>query len=152
MKQILSLALLFVVASTAVAQTKGKEPPAAKAERELLKVNQEYDYALVRGDTAALNRIYGDEYTYTSSSGAVLNKAQQIEVIRSGALKIESGASERMEVRLYSNTALVLGYFKAKGQYKGEPFDLTERFTSVWSKRGGRWQIVAEHVTTVPNQ
>lgn len=141
-----------MAAGTVFAQTGGKREPAAGAERELLKANREYDDALVGGDTAALGRIYGDEFTYTSTGGEVLNKAQQIELLRSGALKIESGSSEGVEVRRYGDTALVLGYFKAKGQFKGQAFDSTERYISVWVKRGGRWQLVAEQGTAVPRQ
>jgi ketosteroid isomerase-like protein len=144
--------MLVAAASTVFAQTAGKRSPTAGSERELLKVNREYDAALVGGDTAALGRIYGDEFTYTSTGGEVLNKAQQIELLRSGALKIESGASESVEVRLYGDTALVLGYFKAKGKFKGQAFDSTERYISVWVKRGGRWQLVAEQGTSVPSQ
>jgi ketosteroid isomerase-like protein len=150
MKQLVSLLLLLVIAVTGFAQTKEKKHSTSKAEQELLKVNREYDEALVRGDAAALNRIYGDEFTYTSTDGEVLDKAQQVELIRSGGLKIESGASESVKVRLYGNTAVVLGYFKAKGQFKGQAFDSTERYTSVWVKRGGRWQLVAEQGTLVP--
>ena len=152
MKRFMPLLLLFVAAATIFAQTKGKQSPAAGAERELLKVNREYDEALVKGDAAALDRIYGGEFTYTSTGGEVLNKAQQIELIRSGGLDIESGASEGAEVRLYGETALVLGYFKAKGRFKGQAFDSTERYISVWVKRGGRWQLVAEQGTSVPKQ
>ena len=152
MKQSLSLLLLLVATTTVYSQATSKRHPAVSAEEELLKVNQEYDAALVKGDAAALGRIYGDEFTYTSTGGEVLNKAQQIELIRSGALKIESGSSEGVEVRLYGNTALVLGYFKAKGQFKGQPFGSTERYTSVWVKRGERWRLVAEQGTSVPKQ
>lgn len=152
MKQSLSLLLLLVAATTVYAQATSKKHSAVGGEGELLKANQEYDAALVGGDAAALGRIYGDEFTYTSTGGEVLNKAQQIELIRSGALKIESGASEGVEVRLYGSTALVLGYFKAKGRFKGRPFDSTERYISVWVKRGERWQLVAEQGTSVPKQ
>jgi ketosteroid isomerase-like protein len=149
---IVSLLLLLTAASPVFAQTKSKKNSTAGAERELLEVNREYDEALVRGDTRALELIFGDEFIYTSTSGEILNKAQQLELVRSGALKIESGASEEVQVRLYGNMALVIGRFKARGQYKGQAFDSTERYTSVWVKRGGRWRLVAEQGTLVPKQ
>ena len=153
MKQfIASLFLLLAATSVVFAQTKGKKDSAMGAERELLKVNKEYDEGLVRGDTSALDRIFGKEFIYTSTSGEVVNKSQQLELIRSGQMKIEAGASDDVQVRLYGNMALVIGSFKAKGQFKGQAFDSTERYTSVWVKRGGRWQLVAEQGTLVPKK
>jgi ketosteroid isomerase-like protein len=149
-QSIVLLLLLLAVTSVVFAQTKGKSDSAIRAEQELLKVNKEYDEALVRGDTSALGSIFGEEFIYTSTSGEVVNKAQQLELIRSGGLKIESGASEHVQVRLYGDMAIVIGSFKAKGNFKGQAFDSTERYTSVWVKRGGRWQLVAEQGTLVP--
>ena len=36
-----------------------------------MKANQAYDEALVRGDAAALDRIYADEFVYTTPDGEV---------------------------------------------------------------------------------
>jgi ketosteroid isomerase-like protein len=130
----------------------GAKKQTSVAEQELLKINKEYDEALVRGDIATLERIFGDEFVYTSISGEVVNKPQQLELIRSGAMKIASGASEDVQVRPYGNIALVIGSFIAKGQFNGQAFDSTERYTSVWVKRGGRWQLIAEQGTLVPKQ
>ena len=35
------------------------------------------------------------------------------------------------------------------GKYKGEAMKENQRFTSVWLKRQGRWQAIAEHFTTI---
>jgi ketosteroid isomerase-like protein len=64
-------------------------------------------------------------------------------------MKIASGASENVQVRSYGNIVLVFGSFIAKGEFKGQAFDSTERYTSVWLKRGGRWQLIAEQGTLV---
>jgi ketosteroid isomerase-like protein len=149
---IASLFILLAATSVVFAQTKGKKDSAMRAEQELLKVNKEYDEALVRGDISALERIFGEEFIYTSTSGEVVNKSQQLELIRSGQMKIESGASDDVQVRLYGNMALVIGSFKAKGQFKGQAFESTERYTSVWAKRGVRWQLIAEQGTLIPKK
>lgn len=116
----------------------------------LLKINKEYDDALVAGDIKALELIFADEFVYTSTSGEVVNRAQQLEVIKSGGLKIASGISEDVEVRLYGDIAIVTGRFVARGEFKGKGFDSIERYTSVWLKRDRRWQLVAEQGTLVP--
>jgi hypothetical protein len=62
MKIILAAALLLTAwPPAAVGQTKSRAPGRdGGAERELLRVNREYDEALVRGDAEALERIYAD--------------------------------------------------------------------------------------------
>ncbi|MGI8838784.1 MAG: nuclear transport factor 2 family protein [Pyrinomonadaceae bacterium] len=150
-KFIVSVLIIVVTVSMVFAQARAKKQT-NDVEQQLLKINKEYDEALVRGDIAALERIFGDEFIYTSTSGEVVNKPQQLELIRSGALKIASGASDDVQVRPYGNIALVIGSFIAKGEFKGKTFDSTERYTSVWLKRGGRWQLIAEQGTLVPKQ
>ena len=121
-------------------------------EQELLKRNKEYDEALVREDASALDRIFADEFIYTSTTGELINKAQQLAAIKSGDLKIEYGNSDEVRVRVYGNIAVMTGRFIAKGEYKGKEFDAPERYTAVWAKRQGRWQLVAEQGTRVVQQ
>jgi ketosteroid isomerase-like protein len=149
---ILCLVILLVSVSVVFAQAPARKAQAIEDERELLKINKEYDEALVRGDLAALELLFGDEFIYTSTSGDVVNKSQQLALVRSGAMQIASGSSDDVQVRLYGSIALVLGSFIAKGQFKGQAFDSTERYTSVWVKRGGRWQLIAEQGTLVRKQ
>ncbi len=148
---LLASLMLALGTGTALAQAEGQKLSAAEeAVMELLTLNQVYDDALIEGDTATLGDLYADDFTYTSTGGEILNKTQQIELIRSGKLKIESGASESVEIRVYGSTGVVTGYFRAQGQSDGQPFNSTERFISVWVKDGPRWQLVAEQATEVP--
>jgi len=54
-----------------------------------------------------------------------------------------------LRVKVYGKTAVVTGRFVAKGQSKGKPFTFTERYTGVFVKRDGRWQLVAEHANEI---
>jgi ketosteroid isomerase-like protein len=146
MKIILAAALLLVACSPAAAvQTKSRTPDRnSRAERALLRTNREYDEALVRGDAGALERIYADEFVYTTFDGEVRDKAQQIAFTRSGDLKLESGRSDDVRVRVYGDTAVMTGRFTAKGQFRGEKIEVHERYTAVWVRSRGRWRLVAE--------
>ena len=151
MKHILVIAILSITATPFVFnQTKSKNGTASSGtEQELLKKNKEYDEALVREDAAALDRIFADEFIYISTTGELIDKSQQLEAIRSGDLKIEYGKSDEVRVRVYGNTAVMTGRFIAKGEFRGKVFEAPERYTAVWVKRQGRWQLVAEQGTRV---
>jgi uncharacterized protein (TIGR02246 family) len=114
----------------------------AQAIRQLV---SERDQAIQRGDVAAIDRIYADDYVTTSASGLVRTKAQVIEDFKSGALKIESITSDEINVRAHGETAIVTGRMTIKGQDKGRDISGQNRFTQVYLRRNGRWQIVAFH-------
>lgn len=101
-------------------------------------------------DVAALEKIFADEFIYTSTSGEVMSRAAQLEMFRSNTLDIASGAGGDEKVQVHGRTGIVTGRFDAKGTSAGEPFDSTERYTSVWVVRDERWQLVAEQGTLAP--
>ena len=138
MKLIFVAGFLLAMAPVAFTQTPDKTI------QELLKVNREYDEALVRGDISALERVYADEFIYTTPDGDVRDKAQQLAFTRTTDLKFESGQSDEVRIRIYGNTAVMTGRFTAKGKLKDKNIDIRERYTAVWVKTDGRWRLVAE--------
>ena len=72
----------------------------------------------------------------------IQNKAQQLAFTHSGDLKLESGQSSDVRVRVYGKTAVMNGRFGANGTLEGKNIDLQERYTAVWVKQNGRLQLV----------
>ena len=116
----------------------------SEAEGELLKLNADYDQAIMRGDAAALERIFADEYIYTNPKCEVLGKEEQIAELSSGAGKLEGAKSDDVRIRVYGETAVMTGRFTARSRRDGKDFQVEERYTAVWVRRDGRWQLVAE--------
>ena len=114
------------------------------SERELLKMNAEYDEAIMRGDAAALDRIFAEEFILTNWQCEVLNKQQQIAAVARGEAKLEDARSEDVRVRIYGETAVMTGRFTAQSTREGKTVKLNELYTAVWVRRDGRWQLVAE--------
>ncbi len=80
MKRILVIAVLAVavaVTTFALSQMLGqKAASSGSAAQEVKDLVNQWDEAFVRRDTAALDRILADDFTYTDSSGAVLDRTQ----------------------------------------------------------------------------
>jgi ketosteroid isomerase-like protein len=146
MKLFVAAALLLTIASVAFGQS------TKKSEGELVKLNLEYDQALVRSDAKVLDRLYSEEFIYTTPDGEVRNKAQQLAFTRSGNLRLEAGQSDEVKVRVYGNTAVMTGRFTAKGKFIDKNIDIRERYTAVWVKRRGRWRLVAEQGNRIKQQ
>ena len=98
----------------------------------------------MRGDAAALERIFADEFIYTNPKAEVLDKKQQIAALSSGELKLSEAKSDDVRIRIYGETAVMTGRFTAKAESTGKREMIEERYTAVWVRRDGRWQLVAE--------
>ena len=160
MKRILVIAVLAVavaVTTFALSQMLGQEAASSgSAAQEVKDLVNQWDEAFMRRDTAALDRILADDFTYTDSSGAVLDRTQyMMSLIKSPDIAIQqSYTSEDVNVRVYGDTAVVTGRSSVKGRSRGKAQFLPGqyRFTDVWVKRQGRWQAVATQGTSIAQQ
>jgi uncharacterized protein (TIGR02246 family) len=112
------------------------------AEREWVRAHQELDLQ-------AIDRLMGDDYHIVQSDGRVAGKAEALASYQSGTRDWETAESDEYHVRVYGDTAIVLGRWRARGSNNGEAFDYAARFTSVYVRRDGRWQIVADQSTMI---
>jgi hypothetical protein len=104
----------------------------------------------VRHDVATASRLLADEYIFVQADGQVTNKAQNVAVIGSADFVCESFTTSNVEVRLYADTAIVIGRASMKATFKGQDVGGEFRYTDVWVKRRGAWQNVASQATLLP--
>jgi ketosteroid isomerase-like protein len=117
-------------------------------EQQVMKAGLEYARIIKTQDAAAIEGILADEYLYTDESGKVKNKAEDIAGYKTGDAKFELAEISDQKVRIIGNgSAVETGTFRIKGTNKGKAFDQTERYTTVWVWRDGRWRVVADHVS-----
>ena len=123
----------------------GGSMPSGAVEQELLKVERAWLDAYLKRDVAAMEQIESDDFTITHGNGQVITKAQEIANLkRAGATDSSlSFSTEETKVRVYGDTAILTGIFVSKGK------DSTQRsrYTDVYVRRNGRWQVVASHLT-----
>ncbi len=145
---VLLAALLLLAAPGASAQSPGK---AGKAEREILALNREWADAMVRGDRAALDRIFSDDLIVTSGDGALRDKKGEM---GDGGPDIKTYFfnTEDLRVRVYKEAAVVTGHAKWRINYKGRDIDNERRYTCVYAREKGRWRMVALQVTRLPER
>src|SRR5204863_7195312 len=102
MKPLLLAGLIsFVALPLALTQTPSATDNKT-AEQEVRAAIEQYRTALMKGDTAALERIWADDYTFINASGAVLTKAERLANQKSGATKLGSIETDPdMKIRVY---------------------------------------------------
>lgn len=119
-------------------------------ERELRRVDAARNNALRTGDTTVLAQIYADDFVMITSSGQLRTKRDQLRDIASGAVQ-HQGPSERiLHLTLRDDVAIVQGESDAGTLLTGGQADARmRRYTRVYIRQGGRWQLLATHISVV---
>jgi len=147
MKRILIAAVLALAASSppAAAQGRGKQ---GEAEREIRALNREWADAMVRGDRAALERIFSDDLVVTSGDGTLRDKKGEM---GDGGPEIKTYFfnTDDLRVRVYGGAAVITGRARWRINYKGRDIDHERRYTCVYARERGRWRMVAMQLTRV---
>jgi ketosteroid isomerase-like protein len=123
-----------------------------KAQQELVRIEREWCTALVKRDAPALSRILADDYKAVASRGAPSDKAGDL-----ADMKAKDGMSscvdDKVDVRVFGDTAIVMGHGTRAGTYKGAAYKNREiYYTDVFVRRNGSWQCVASEGTVAAAQ
>jgi len=100
-------------------------------------------------DLEQIDHLLHSDYVIIQPGGRTESKQQVLHSYRSGDRHWNSACSDQLEVRIYRNSAAVVGRWTASGRNGQEPFDYSARFLSIWVKEDGRWQNVAAQSTEI---
>ena len=114
-------------------------------------MEREWNDAVMKRDAGWFERNYAFDVTEISSrSGAIKTKAQALESARTDKATYQSLELSDLNVRVDGNTAVVTGVNHEVGRdEQGKAVDRRVRFTDVFIKRDGRWQVWATQGTLI---
>ena len=119
------------------------------AVEQVLRAEREWLLAHLRLDVQALDRLMAPEYIQIDAGGRAVSKEQVLESFRSGGRGWDEAHSDDHDVRIYGNTVVVIGRWRARGINAGQPFDYAARYVSVWVKSDGEWLMVSDQSTPI---
>jgi len=144
--------------------------PANKRDSIINKLERELASALLKGDTAALDRILANDYIEINAQGGVKKKLDVIALARARSA-VSQGVSigpektvDDLTVRLHGDSALVIGRTTIRYQFmenqtsssqaqpQGPVIVDQERFIRTYAKVAGRWQLIAWQTTSIAKQ
>ena len=118
-----------------------------KVQQELVQIERDWCSAMVKKDAAALSRILADDFAEVTSRGVSSDKAGDLADLKAPNT-LTSCVDDSVKVRVYGDTAVVMGRGRRSGTFKGTPFkDREISYTDVFVRRDGRWQCVASQGT-----
>jgi hypothetical protein len=120
-----------------------------EAGREIVRIERNRSAQIAAQDTAALRLVYADDFRGIAASGVRIDRPSLF-VVFSRDDPRSTFTIDELAVRTLdpSKTSAVLtGRLRT---LHGETLVAQTRYTHVWAKRDGRWQIVAAQASLVP--
>lgn len=118
-------------------------------EETLRKLDEECAKAMIQGNLETLDLIEADDFTFTAPDGSIMNKAQDLETIKSGDMVYDSIALDEVSVRVFGEAGVVTGRANVKGRYKTFDISGLYRYTVTFVRQDGRWRAVASQMTRI---
>jgi ketosteroid isomerase-like protein len=140
---------LFAIAVLLLASCGWTFGDTASDERELTQLIKDFNAALVKADTAFIERVLADDFVHYRPKGDIENKAQYLEHRKNGGVKFESLVADDVKVRFYGDTAIVTYRSTAKGKDQHGTIDEQRLWSRVFVRKDGRWQLVHSQGTTI---
>src|SRR5216683_6908559 len=95
---------LSVLAFFAIAwRTARSAAPPEDPKEEILKVDEERNQALQKGDVATLDRIYSDDLVYANATGSLLTKQQHLADLKARTLHFISFKHEDVKATVHGD-------------------------------------------------
>lgn len=135
MKTLLTLTILLLVAPIVLAQA--HSDPSAKVKEELQKLFAGLNEAIVKKDRPTLERLYADEFQFIRPSGAVIDKAAQI----NGIMANDPLSSTPVPTPSFDRLLVYGDMVVSRSTLRGSAI------TSIFLKKDGRWQLLQAQAT-----
>jgi hypothetical protein len=123
-----------------------------KVEDELLRTEIRRFESMTQNELDVLEQILADDLIYVHSNTKVDNKTQYLADLRAGLVRYNTIKPEDVKVRLYGNGSLGIITGKATVEFtqNNKSTTINLRYTDVYVKRKGKWQMVSWQSTRLP--
>jgi ketosteroid isomerase-like protein len=107
--------------------------------------------AMAQKDIKTLNEVIADDLVYTHSSARLDTKQSLIGNMEGGSTVYTSVVPSDVKAQDLGDTVVLTGSCQISVNAGGRPNSFGVRFTDVYAKRGGKWQMVTWQSTRTPD-
>ena len=119
-------------------------------ERGVIDLDRKRMRAMAAKDVETLENLLADDLVYTHSSARLDTKKSLIRAMVSGATVYTSIEPFGVKAQDLGDTVVLTGIAQIKVASNGTPNAFGVRFTNVYTRRDGRWQMVTWQSTRLP--
>ena len=121
------------------------------AEQQIQEASKVYEQALTQKNEPLLKSILADNFILTTASGKVLNKKDMMLNLTKEGTKYDKFESSEVKISVLNDAAIETGKVHTVGIRGGKKIAETTRYTDFWVKIQGKWLLLAEHSSFIPN-
>ena len=111
-------------------------------EQQLRQMNDEWVKALVRRDSATLDRVMADDFVFLYPMEGD-DKRQFIDDVVAGDLNVQQITRANVTVRIWGHTAVLSALDSAQWFYRGRDFSGKYKIAQIFANRDNEWRLVA---------
>ena len=147
----MTLKLKLLVIIFILLQSWGIAAQEPTAEQQIQEASKVYEQALTQKNEPLLKSILADNFILTSASGKVLSKKDMMLNLTKEGTKYDKFESSDVRINVLNEAAIETGKVHTVGIRGGKKIAETTRYTDFWVKVQGKWLLLAEHSSFIPN-
>ena len=137
----------IVCAAALVAAAAFGGQPAPAVQKAIAAAEKQWADAVIRNDQGSLEKMVGDDLSYTHSSARTETKADFLKAV--GTTRYEAIEFSDTQMRQFGQTVVVTH----KAMIKTAQTGVANLYvTHVWARQSGRWQLVSRQATRLPQE
>lgn len=122
-------------------------------EAQALDLQKKFQAAVVAADASALGTLMADDAIFVHGSALVQTKAQFVDSLVNGQMKLPTYESQNPKVILFDGGAVISGLTSVVVALRNPgapPLHLTMQVSTVWVAKPAGWQVILNQGTPVP--
>lgn len=115
----------------------------------IIQLENDWAKALINRDETVFNKLLAADFFYTENE-KLYSRNEVIQSAMSISDTVSSAYNEDMQVHIKDKTAIVTGWLFVNGKGGNEKFNRKYKFTDIWYKKKGTWQLIAAQDYLLP--
>jgi ketosteroid isomerase-like protein len=107
------------------------------------KLEQMWQQAELTANTATMQTMLSEDYLGIYGDGTLATKAETIDSFKKGTTKFSRIHTWDRKIRVFGSTAVVVSKAQVTGEHDGQSLNGLYRYTRVYHRHNGVWQIVS---------
>ena len=136
----LLLRLLILCAAVCAAQ---------ETKASILALDKQWSDAIVKSDTATLEKLLADDLVYAHATGIVDTKKSYIAKIKERRQVYKSFEQHNPQVNIYKDSAVTFSHVRVTGTNQAGAFDDKIMLIHFWVKQNNAWRLAGHQTTKV---
>lgn len=122
---------------------------AAQDKASIIALDKQWSDAIVKSDTATLEKLLADDLIYVHATGIVDTKQSYIAKIKERRQIYKSFEQHKPTVNVYKDSAVSFSYVRVTGTNQAGAFDDKIMLIHFWVKQPAGWRLAGHQTTKI---